>query len=355
MTIKQRIALELERLIRRNDAKLHELRQLFWESTLRCNVRCQHCGSDCKSTEQTPDMPFADFLRAIDSIQPHVDPHKVMIIISGGEPLVRPDLEQCGAELYRRGFMWGMVTNGLAMTQKRFDSLYNAGLHALTISLDGFEAEHNWLRGHKLSFERAVAAVKIVANSQKTLAWDVVTCVNSRNFDRLAEFADFLYEIGVRRWRLFTIDPMGRAKDMPELKISDMQFVDLLKFIEQKRSEGKMHVSYSCEGFLGEYEGRVRDHIYRCAAGISTASVLIDGSISACTSIRGKYYQGNIYQDDFWDVWQNRFEKYRNRDWMKHGECGSCKLFRYCEGNGMHLRDEEGNLLVCHYKKTLNC
>lgn len=83
MKLRQKIALELARKIRNNDKQLHVLRQLFWESTLRCNVHCRHCGSDCKAAEQTPDMPFADFLRAIDSITPHVDPHKVMIIISG--------------------------------------------------------------------------------------------------------------------------------------------------------------------------------------------------------------------------------------------------------------------------------
>ena len=354
MKLRQKIALELARKIRNNDKQLHVLRQLFLESTLRCNVHCRHCGSDCKAAEQTPDMPFADFLRAIDSITPHVDPHKVMIIISGGEPLVRDDLELCGAELYRRGFPWGMVTNGLYLTPQRYQQLLDAGLHALTISLDGFETDHNWLRGHKQSFQKAADAVRMVADTPSQVVWDVVTCVNRRNIKTLPEFAEFLYRIGVRRWRLFTIDPMGRAKNMPELHIDDADFVWLLDFIAALRKEGKMHVSYSCEGFLGDYEGFVRDHFYQCAAGISIASVLIDGSISACTSIRGKYYQGNIYTDDFWDVWQNRFQNYRNREWMRKDACADCKMFRYCEGNGMHLRDVDGNLMVCHYQKIQN-
>ncbi|MBP5757925.1 MAG: SPASM domain-containing protein, partial [Bacteroidales bacterium] len=115
--------------------------------------------------------------------------------------------------------------------------------------------------------------------------------------------------------------------------------------------EGRIHASYGCEGFLGKYEGQVRDYIYQCHAGVTVASVLIDGSISACTSIRGKYYQGNIYKDNFWDVWQNRFQPYRDRSWMRKDQCADCKMFRYCEGNGMHLRDEEGNLMVCHLKR----
>ena len=347
MKAKLRLALELERLHRHNLQKMHPLRQLFWESTLRCNVHCLHCGSDCRNEEQTPDMPFADFLKAIDSITPHVDPHKVLIIISGGEPTVRKDLEENGRELMRRGFPWGMVTNGLMMTPELYIRLRRAGLLSMTVSLDGFEPEHNWLRRHPHSWEHAVNTIKLLV-ADSTMTWDVVTCVNQRTIGYLPELKDFLWGLGVRNWRIFGIDPMGRAATQPELLLTDEQFKYLMDFIRQCRQQGD-HVSYSCEGFLGDYEGEVRDYLYQCGAGISVASVLIDGSISACTSIRGKYYQGNIYKDDFWEVWENRFEQYRNRDWMRKTEpCKDCKVFRYCEGNGMHLRREDGSLMLCH-------
>ena len=61
--------------------------------------------------------------------------------------------------------------------------------------------------------------------------------------------------------------------------------------------------------FLGGYEAEVRDNFYQCAAGISVASIRVDGSISGCTSIRGNFHQGNIYRDDFWEVWEHRFER----------------------------------------------
>ena len=181
LSIKQRLALNLWSRYISNQAKIPELRQLFWESTLRCNLSCRHCGSDCHSTAGLKDMPFEDFLKAIDSITPHVNPNKVLIIISGGEPLVRKDLEQCGLELYRRGFPWGMVSNGLFMTPERFNSLMDSGLRSLTISLDGFEEDHNWMRGNPKSFTNAVHAIKM-AIAEPTLAFDVVTCVNPRNY-----------------------------------------------------------------------------------------------------------------------------------------------------------------------------
>ena len=75
---------------------------------------------------------------------------------------------------------------------------------------------------------------------------------------------------------------------------------------------------------------------------------MTDGSIAACASIRADYHQGNIYKDDFMDVWENRYASYRYREWMRSGECADCKYFRYCQGNGMHLRDGNGKLLLCH-------
>ena len=351
MNLRKRILFELERLRRKNLQQLHPLQQLFWESTLRCNVHCLHCGSDCSSSEVTPDMPAEDFLRVIDqSVTPHVDPHKVLIIISGGEPLMRTDLAQVGAALKRRGYPWGMVTNGLALTEKRFKELLAAGLRSIAISFDGLELDHNWLRQHPLSFEGATRAIKLAA-ATPLLTWDVVTCVNQRTINQLDEMQQYLWSIGVRNWRLITIDPMGRAEENPELLLTPDQHRQLLDYIREKRKQG-LHISYSCEGFMPDYELEVRDHLFHCAAGVSVASILIDGSISACTSVRGKYYQGNIYKDDFWEVWENGFEPYRNRKWMKKLEpCNNCKLFRYCEGGGMHLRREDGMLMLCHHNK----
>ena len=351
MKLRKRIIFELERLRRKNLQQLHPLQQLFWESTLRCNVHCLHCGSDCSSSEVTPDMPAEDFLRVIDkSVTPHVDPHNVLIIISGGEPLMRTDLAQVGAALKQRGYPWGMVTNGLALTEKRFKELMQSGLRSVAISFDGMKDNHNWLRQHPLAFEGATRAIKLAA-AAPSLIWDVVTCVNQRTIHQLDEMQKYLWSIGVRNWRLITIDPMGRAADNPELLLSPEQHRQVLEYIRAKRKEG-LHVSYSCEGFMPDYELEVRDHLFHCAAGVSVASILIDGSISACTSVRGKYYQGNIYKDDFWEVWENGFEPYRNRQWMKKLEpCNNCKLFRYCEGGGMHLRREDGNLMLCHHNK----
>lgn len=348
----QRIRLERARIERKHLEREHPLRTLFWECTLRCNLACKHCGSDCRAASDSRELSAEEFLKVIDSITPHVDTHKVLIIFTGGEALVRSDLEYIGRQLYDREYPWGIVTNGLLLTEKRLEGLLQSGLHSLTISLDGFEKEHNYLRGHPKSYECAERAVRLMVQT-KQVVWDVVTCVNPMNFPYLSTFRDYLISIGLREWRLFTIFPVGRAAEDPNLQLSDTDFFHLMEFIRNTNKEGKIRVSYGCEGFLGGFEGEVRSHYYLCSAGLQVASILCDGTISACPSIRYDYKQGNVLYDDFWEVWQNKFHPYRDRSWAKRDACSECEHWRYCEGNGMHLHDDSGKLLVCHHQRLL--
>lgn len=350
LSIKQRLALELYRKIKQEKRREHKLSQIFWECTWRCNLACRHCGSDCKSVASTPDMPADDFLKTIDSLLPHVDPHHVNIVITGGEPLLRRDLEYVGKELYKREFPWGIVSNGMLLSHERLESLRSAGLHNLTISLDGLEPTHNWMRNNPLSFRNAYGAICLAAKASD-INFDVVTCVNRRSLPQLPEIKNLLIEAGVSRWRLFTIFPSGRAAEYPEFELTKDELDSLMRFISTTRKEGRIKASFCCEGFMAGYEGEVRDYMFDCQAGVSVASILLDGSIGACPSIRADYTQGNIYDDDFWDVWQNRYQPYRDRGWMRTGACGDCSFWRYCEGNGMHLRDSEGKLMHCHLLK----
>ena len=351
LSLRKRLALSLEAHLQDRKIEEHRLRTLFWECTLRCNLSCRHCGSDCRVDPGQRDMPLEDFLRVLDEeVTPNVRPADVLIIFSGGEVLMRDDLERAGAEVTRRGYPWGMVTNGMALTEERLHSLVRSGLRSVSVSLDGFEEQHNRIRRNPLSWQRAIGALRSIGRIEG-LEYDAVTCVTPELVPRLEEFREFLISEGVRAWRIFSIFPAGRAKGDDALTLSNEDFRRVLDFIRETRREGRIDLSYACEGFLGNYETEVRDHFYECAAGVSVASIRVDGSISGCTSIRADYAQGNIYRDRFWEVWQQRFLPYRDRRWMRKGECGECRMFRYCEGGGMHLRDDRGELMYCHYKK----
>ncbi|MCL3782473.1 radical SAM protein [Prolixibacteraceae bacterium JC049] len=348
---RKKLAMGLFRKYRRNASRLHQLNYIFWECTLRCNLNCIHCGSDCKHDAAVKDMPIDDFLKAIDQLGDSVEPNKTMLVFTGGEPLVRKDLEQAGLALYKRGFPWGTVTNGMLLTPERLESLLNAGMRAVTVSLDGLEESHNWMRGHKNSFSKAQRAIRLLAKVPD-FRFDVVTCTNQKNFDELENIKEMLIEFGVKEWRIFTVFPIGRAKEHDELQLTPIQFKRLFDFIAETRKEGRIQLSYGCEGFLGNYEREVRDDFFMCRAGINVASILVDGSISACPNLRENFKQGNIYTDNFKEVWENKYELYRDRSWTKAGICAECDFFGNCEGNGMHLRGGENKeLLFCHLKR----
>lgn len=351
LSVRKKLALELFRQYRKNTTKLHQLNYIFWECTLRCNLNCKHCGSDCKKEANVKDMPINDFLAAIDDVREIVEPNKTMIVFTGGEPVLRKDLEICGKELYKRGFPWGIVSNGLFLNEERINMLVNAGMRSATISLDGLEESHNWLRGNKQSFKNAVNAISHLAKFNDVRS-DVVTCVTKQNIGELVKIKELLISTGIKEWRIFTIAPIGRAAEMKELQLDPQAFKSVFDFIATERKKGELKINFGCEGFLGEYEGEVRDNPFFCRAGINVASVLIDGSISACPNLRENFIQGNIYNDSFKDIWLNKFEKHRNRAWAKTGECANCDMFKYCEGNGLHLRSGENNeLLFCHYNR----
>ena len=351
ISLKKKLALNLHTKHKKNESRLHQLNYIFWECTLRCNLNCIHCGSDCTKDSSITDMPVDDFLKALDQLNGLINPNKTMIVLTGGETLVRKDVETIGSLLYKRGFPWGIVTNGMLLNKQRLISLTNAGMRAVTISLDGLKESHNWLRGSGKSFDRALAAIKLLPQT-KNLKYDVVTCVNRKNFNELAQIRDLLIGIKIKHWRIFTITPIGRAEENADLQLEPQEFKELFDFIKKTRQDNNIKLNYGCEGFLGNYEGEVRDNFFFCHAGINIASVLADGSISACPNLRDNFIQGNIYKDNFAEVWQNRYEKFRDRSWTKTGICSDCEFYKHCEGNGMHLRDSKsGELLFCHLQR----
>lgn len=343
------IEIENGRKINAQRVHSHYLQQLFWECTLRCNLRCKHCGSSCSESDSRWDMPLSDFLPVLDEIKQHYD-KPVLVITTGGEPLLRKDIFECGREITGRGFYWGIVTNGTFLDEEKLSGLLEAGLNSISISIDGLCETHNWMRGNEHSFAHALHAVDIIANTPSELTWDVITCVNQMNVSQLVEMRDLLIAHGVKRWKIFTVFPMGRAREHAEMLLTKEQYKSLLDFIVSERKNKAIKVSYGCEGFLGPYEYEVRDDIYFCAAGVNVASIRYDGSISGCLSIRYDYNQGSIYKDSFWEVWNNRFLQYREFSWKQNGVCRDCEVWRWCKGNGMHLRDDKGNLAFCNYR-----
>jgi radical SAM enzyme (rSAM/lipoprotein system) len=352
MNLQKKLGLELFRSYKKSQTQLHDLKYLFWECTLKCNFSCLHCGSNC-GIENSNDLPYQLIVNELAIIKKMLGNKLPHIVITGGEPLIRKDIEMFGSEISKLGYNWGLVTNGFLLDIERLTNLIKSGLTAITISLDGLKDSHNWLRNNVLSFDRTINAIELVSK-ENNLTFDVATCITTKNLYELDKIHDLLTGLDVKNWRLFTIDPIGRASKHKELNINEKDFVHTLEFIKNAKKRKGININFGCDGFLENYEGVVREEFYFCRAGINIASVLHDGSICACPNISRKLIQGNILHESLIDVWNNKYQLFRNRDWTKSNQCAKCKNYKYCLGNGICLRDIENNKVIRCHSKMLN-
>ena len=342
---------------RRGHELTHRLDYLFWESTRRCNLQCVHCGSTC-TTEPLPDeLTTAEIDDTLAAVARAYDPAGVMLVVTGGEPLVRGDLLEVMERAARRGSPWGMVTNGLLVDDAMIEPLERAGLRTVTVSLDGTEAHHDQIRQRPGSWRAALAALERLNASPYLSIVEAITTVNSINAGDLDELLELLLERGIRYWRIGTVAPIGRAKERPELLADGEQLAAALELVARVRRDrprvrggGRLDLSFTCENYVGErFETRVRKHRFACWAGIRTGGIMADGAIGACPDIDRHFIQGNIRDDDLVEVWETGFREFRDRRWMKVGRCEACDSWRQCHGGGLHHFDPaEGANARCH-------
>lgn len=336
------------------EASLHELRYLFWEVTRQCNLACRHCGSDCGRDHRVTGLPTPQVLGVLRRIASRWDAGRIILVITGGEPLMRPDLPFIIASARRLGFRVGMVTNGYALDGKRAHVLKRAGLESVVVSLDGPPDCHNWLRRRKDGYARSSAAIGYLREAGVGLV-EAITCVTPRSLPRLEETFDLVRGLGATHWRVFNIFPAGRAVNDYDLLLRPPQISELVGTIARLKARGKqlgLVVNLSEEGYLGwHWEGRVRDTPYFCRAGINIAGILADGAIAACPNLPPRMNQGNLAHDDFVQVWEKRYGLFRDRSWTKQGSCGDCDQWRVCRGNSLHLwNDATGAPHWCHHQ-----
>jgi len=334
--------------------KKHPLTYLFWECSLRCNLACQHCGSSCGPERINKDeLATEEIKNVFRTIAEDFNPKQIMIAVTGGEPLLRRDIFEVMRYANELGFSWGMVTNGTLITPEIVSQMQKAKMSTISVSLDGLEKNHNWLRRSQNAFKNTVKGLELLVASNNFELVEVITCVNQRNLNELEEIYQLGSDLGIDAWRLFTISPIGRAKNNPELFLNGQQFYYLLEFIKKERkNKKKLKPSFSDEGFLGlEYEGEVRDQLFYCWAGISVGSILYNGDIAACPILPREYTrQGNVRQDRFSEIWNNKYELFRERNWRKCGDCKNCSWWEFCEGNSLHLWNFVDNkLTLCNY------
>jgi radical SAM protein with 4Fe4S-binding SPASM domain len=337
--IKTNLKSRLHQLYKQKESKNHHLQYLFLEITKKCNLSCLHCGSDCKKEVNSPELTTESWYKIIDYIKEQFST-SVGFIITGGEPLMHPDLIKIGTHIKNNGMRWGMVTNGMALTWQKLEKLLNAGISSITLSLDGTEAAHNWLRNNNKAFCNVTGALKLVAESEIHFK-DVVTCVTHKSINKLDDIAELLIGFGIPKWRLFRIFPSGRANDNKELSLDFAQTQLMLKWIEKNKPQLQkrgLNVNLSCEGWVPfEQDQKIRDFSFFCRSGINIASILADGAITGCSNNSEGFHVGNIINDNFKKVWEEKFDIFRKKEWLCATICNDCEYLKDCNGSSVHL------------------
>lgn len=342
-------------LYRAMEIREHRLLYLFFEITRRCNMNCVHCGSDCGKDSRMREMDAETWARIARYVSGRFSP-RPFIVVTGGEPTVRKDLPEIARAIHGEGLNWGMVTNGLALTQELMDTLEQNGLGSITLSIDGNEKAHNYLRNNPKSYEAVLKAAAVIGRSGLSVK-DCVTCVfggEKGNLHDLDDVAERLIEKGITSWRLFRIFPKGRGAENPHLRLSAEELQLLLRWLKDRRPTLKkrgLEVSFSCEGYLPfALDRKLRDTPYFCRSGINIASILSDGTVSGCNNNGPEYYEGRIDEGDFKTLWDTGFAKFRNREWLRRGKCADCGQWKDCQGNSLHLREADEGESFCFYE-----
>ena len=323
------------------------LYNLFWETTLRCNAKCKHCGSRAGENVNVQDELTTEEIKdTLKKISEKTDASKILLNITGGEPLVRKDLFEVMDYAVKLGFHWGITTNGMLMDDEVIKKMKDTKLATMSVSLDGLEDSHDKFRGIKWSYKKIIENIEKLKAEKFLHCFQITTVVNKLNIGELEEMYKVMQDLEVDSWRVVNMDPIGRANDNQNLALDKDDFKYLLDFIKEKRKASNFDITYGCAHFVGmNYEKEIRDNMFFCATGITTASILYNGDIFVCPNVerRKELIQGNVRTDDFMDVWNNKFEWFRKMDNLKSKECEKCEDWKYCRGDATHTWDFDNN------------
>lgn len=334
--------------------KLYEkpiLKDLFLEVTLRCNARCEHCGSSCGDVIQKDEISGEDLKRTLSDISKKYNANEILLNVTGGEPLVRKDLFDIMKYASSLGFRWGMTTNGILINDEIINKMIETNMETISISLDGLKETHESFRKVPNSFDKIIGNIKKLQKVPSIKIVQVTTVANKKNIHELEDVYKLMKDLNIVSWRVINVDPIGRAKNNNDILLEKDDYKYLFNFIKEKREENLMNVEYGCSHYLGiDLEKEIRDTYFLCTAGLYVASILSNGDIFICPDVerRKEFIQGNIKKDNFVDVWENRFKIFRTENRTKCSKCEKCSNWKYCLGDSFHTFNfDEGRPNFC--------
>ena len=333
----------------------HPLEIIQWEVTRICNYNCVHCGSPKENYSRHDELTASEMLGTLEQIaRDFGHPETIAIGMTGGEPLLRKDLLDVLRGARELGFRsFGIQTNGapLIANPELLDELIALGVGAIGTNIDGLRDTHDYFRGVPGSFDQMCQLVKRL-NTFEKLKVTVSTVLSRHNITEMEAIRDIVNELQPRYWRLIPMIPIGRGYLNKDALLTNEDYHHLFNFVKDQYYNNKnVQVSLGCGDWGGfEFEGQVRPYIWKCLAGVSVLGILYDGSIAGCSNIERSYIQGNVKTDRIKEVWDNRYQKFRDTSLRKNGDCVDCDQWDYCKGGPMHNRLPDGTMSHCVYR-----
>ena len=316
-----------------------------WEVTMGCNLRCKHCGSSCQ--DALPDeLNTEEALCVCDQLG---DIGVRWVTLSGGEALTRRDWPALAGRLSQHGVLVNFISNGTLIDEKTVEKLIASGAKHVTISIEATRDLHDKIRAPG-SYDQGMTALRRLG--ERGLSRGVVTTVTQENISGLWEIRAALEELGVPLWQIQMGLPMGNLAQRPHWVLKPGQIAELIDFAYAANQKGGIAVvPGDCIGYYTRKEIIARQMAYRsnalpvwdgCNAGIRTFSILQNGDVTGCTSLRHhSFVEGNVKERPLRDIWDDptAFGWRRNMTPdVLDGFCRDCRYAPKCLGGCSSLR-----------------
>ena len=323
---------------------------ISWNTTNLCNMNCSHCyrsavktAPDGKILLPPEELTTAQAKRMIEEI---AKAGFRIMIFSGGEPLMRPDICELGAFTKSCGLIPVLGTNGTLITEEMAMKLKEAGFSAAGISLDSLSPEKmDDFRKLPNSFDLILRGIENCKTAG--IRVQIHTTIMNWNLDELEAITDFAVNVGAGAHHFFFLVPTGRAVEMDHAQISDIDYERAIRRIMQKQKEVPIELKPTCAPqFL-----RVADQMgvktrfsKGCLAGISYCIIGSNGDVRPCAYLNNTI--GDVKEIAFDKLWKEHPTLQLLRTEEVGGKCGSCTYKKICGGCRARAFYETGNFMA---------
>ncbi|HJQ65050.1 MAG TPA: radical SAM protein [Gemmatimonadales bacterium] len=331
-----------------------------WNLTRRCNLACAHCYIAAGPTESaTGELPTQDCLRIVDEILA-VNPSP-MLILSGGEPLLREDLEEIARAASSRGATVVVGTNGTGLTTARIQALKAAGVRGVAVSVDSLRPSyHDNFRHGRGSLEETQAAVGRLREERLDVV--IQTTVTKGNRPELERLVAWAAEEGAVAFNCYFLVATGRGEALGRGDLSPADYETVLADLArwQRDYRGQLMVRAKCAPHFMRHvhqidpESPVLNYETRCPCGTQYCRITPDGKLTPCPYLPEE--AGDLNRMSFGEIWRTAPLFQQLRTGSLGGKCGACEYRRLCGGCRARAFALEGDVLAadpsCSYEPS---